>query len=378
MEQRIFRSRIDALRRELMDACELDLLIGYSDDILSAGAVRYLTDFDMYAMYGLAMVPRRGDVVLAFGLHHSAYLVRVRQAAIADHYAGTYHPGELCAELLAETRPRATPRVGVVGGAHMFNSIDADLRAKMPGAAFVDVDREFWIHYFASLDDNGVEPSLRRSAVIAGEAVAHAQRAFASGQRTAAQIGAGATLVARRMGADIMNRELVQVLCASGMPLPATLSPVAHSLPAAESAFAIEISSPYVGQRSVCGQTMLREGAHASGAKELSKAAEVHTGILGLLRIGTTSRQIAAEAHRLAHAAGFGFSQTDALGNGIGLDLRQAPYLVPGDATALASGMTLAVRTRLQSERLGTIHRTDTVLVAKTGPDVLTARASRA
>jgi Xaa-Pro aminopeptidase len=66
------------------------------------------------------------------------------------------------------------------------------------------------------------------------------------------------------------------------------------------------------------------------------------------------------------------------LGSGIGLDLRQAPYLVPGDATALASGMTLAVRTRLQSERLGTIHRTDTILVAETGPDVLTAPGSRA
>lgn len=374
MEQRIFRSRIDALRREVMDACGLDMLIGYSDDILAPGAVRYLTDFDMYAMYGLAIVPRRGDVILAFGLHHSAYLIRVKQTAIADHYAGTYHPGELCAELLAELRTQATPRVGVVGGAHMFNSIHADLRSKMAGASFVDVDREFWSHYFASFGAMGAEPDLRRSAIIAGQAVAHARNAFESGQRSAARITAGATLAARRLGADIMNRELVQVLCASGMPLPADLAPPARSLLAADAAFAIEISPPYAGLRTVCGRTMLREDAPASGAEELSRAADVHVSILGLLRAGATGGQIVGEAHRLARAAGFGFSETDELGSGIGLDIRQAPYVASGDATALTSGMALAVRTRLKSVNLGTIHRADTVLVAEPGPDVLTAR----
>jgi len=372
MEQRVFRSRIEALRREVMDPCGLDMLVAYSDDILSAGAVRYLTDFDIYAMYGLAIVPRRGDVVLAFGQHHSAYLIRVKQAAIADHYAGTSHPGELCAELLAELRTEATPRVGMVGGAHMFNSIHAELRSKMAGASFVDVDREFWSHYCASLGTEGAEPNLRRSAVIASQAVAHARNAFASGQRSAAQIAAGAALSARRLGADIMNRELIQVLCASGMPLPENLAPPARSPLAADALFAIEIAPPYAGQRTVCGRTMLREGAAVSGAEELSRAAAVHASILALLRPGTTGGHIVGEAHRLARAAGFGFSETGELGSGIGLDIRQAPYLVPGDATALSPGMALAIRTRLKSMSFGTIHRADTVLVAERGPDVLT------
>ncbi len=380
MEERVFRSRIDALRREVLDASDLDMLIAYSDDILSPGAVRYLTDFDMYAMYGLAIVPRRGDVVLAFGLHHSAYLIRVRQSAIADHYAGTYHPGELCAALLAESRPQAAPRVGVVGGAHMFNSIHADLHAKMAGASFVAVDGEFWNHYHASLGAHGAEPNLRRSATIAVQAVAHARSAFESGQRPAAHIAAGATLAARRLGADIMNRELVQVRCASGRPLPAGLSPPGRSPFAGDAAFAIEIAPSYAGMRSVCGRTLLREGAPASAAAELNRAVQVHAAILDLLRPGVSCGQVAAQAERLARAAGFGLAQTDELGNGIGVDLRQAPYILAGEAAPLAAGMALVVRTRLRrlnggaegSTDLGTIHRADTVLAGGSAPEVLT------
>jgi hypothetical protein len=374
MEQRVFHSRVDALRREVMQACDLDLLIAYSDDILSAGAVRYLTDFDMYAMYGLAVVPRRGDVVLAFGLHHSAYLIRVKQAAVADHYDGTYHPGALCAELLAETQPGAKPRVGMVDGAHMFNSISTDIRSKMSGASFVDVDREFWSHYFASVGANGAEPDLRRSAVIATEAVAKVQQAFESGQRVAAHIAADAALAARRLGADIMNRDLVRVLCASGKPLPAVLSPALRALPEADAAFAIEVTLPYAGQRTVCGRTLLCAGANAGAAGELSRAAMVHANIIALLRVGATGGQIAGEARRLTRAAGFDCPEAAGVGNGIGLDLQQAPHLVSGDPTSLAAGMAVAVQTRLKGEHLGTIHQTDTVLIADAGPDILTVR----
>lgn len=375
MEQRIFRSRIDALRREVMDAAALDLLVAYSDDILAAGAVRYLTDFDMYAMYGLVIVPRRGDVVLAFGLHHSAYLVRVRQSSVADHYAGTYHPGQLCADLLAESRPAAAPRVGVVGGAQMFESIRADLHVKLADACFVEVDREFWSHYVSSMNESGAATSLRRSAVIAGAALTHARKAFDSGQGSAALLAAGAALAARRMGADIMNRELVQVLCASGIPLPAALMPASRGVPDAAAALAIEIASPYAGQRSVCGRTLLRADASASRAGELERAAQAHTDILGLLRAGAVGGQIVDDARRLARAAGFGLAEGDELGHGIGLELRQAPYLATGDATTIAPGMALAVRTRLNGAELGTIHNADTVLITAAGPDVLTVCA---
>jgi hypothetical protein len=372
VEQRIFRSRIDALRRAVMEPCDLDLLIGYSDDILSPGAVRYLTDFDMYAMYGLAIVPRRGEVALAFGLHHSAYLIRVKQAAIADYYAGTYHPGALCAELLVAAQPKSTPRVGLVGGAHMFGTIDADLRSNLTGASFIDVDREFWSHYFAALPANGVEPNLRRSAAIAVAALDHARSQFESGQRSAAQIGASAALLARRLGADVMNRELVQVLCAPGRPIPPALSPRLHGVTVAE-AFALEITAPYGGQRSVYGRTLLGEGAGAAAIRERDNAMEMHARILGLLQIGTNGRQLTGEAQRLARDAGFSAAEVSA--HGIGLEMRQEPDLGAEGGKALAAGMTLALRTRFTGERIGTIHNADTVLIAETSTDVLTAPA---
>ena len=109
MNEQIFRERIARLRAALLAPLGLDLLLAYSDDPLNAGAVRYLTDFDVYAMYALVMVPPQGDVALAFGLHHSAYLVRVKEAANADYYLGTYKPGELCRTLLAEFRRQPRP-----------------------------------------------------------------------------------------------------------------------------------------------------------------------------------------------------------------------------------------------------------------------------
>jgi Xaa-Pro aminopeptidase len=378
MKQRIFHTRIDALRREVMDAAGLDLLIAYSDDILAPGAVRYLTDFDIYAMYGMAIVPRRGDVALAFGMHHSAYLVRVKQAATADHYAGTYRPGQLCAELLAESRPQdsaSAPKVGMVGAAGMFASIHDDVHASLRGAAFVDVDNAFWRHCTWTLDANGLAPNLRRSATIARQAVEHAAAAFQSGQRAGARIAAGATLAARRLGADVMNRELVQVRCGGGMPLPAELAPPGQVTLASAAAFAIEISPPYAGLRSVCGRTLLPQDAPAESVSELDRAAEVHESILGLVQPGATAGQIVAAAQRLARDAGIELSERDQLGCGIGLEIRQPPYLSAGDASLLIPGMALAVRTRLKSPSIGTIHRADTLLVADGGgPDVLTVR----
>src|ERR1700704_4950768 len=99
MIEQIFRHRIDIVRQRLLAPLNLDLLLIYSDDPLKAGAVRYLTDFDVYAMYALAVVPPSGDVALAFGLHHSAYLIRVKEVADADYYLGTYMPGDLCSKL---------------------------------------------------------------------------------------------------------------------------------------------------------------------------------------------------------------------------------------------------------------------------------------
>ena len=48
------------VREQIIGALDLDMLLAYSDDPLAAGAVRYLTDFDVYAMYAIVVLPSRG------------------------------------------------------------------------------------------------------------------------------------------------------------------------------------------------------------------------------------------------------------------------------------------------------------------------------
>ena len=101
----VYGKRTEKVRATVMAPLNLDMLIAYSDDIYNAGPVQFLTNFDVYAMYGLVAVPATGDVVLAFGMHHSAYLVRAAQVAHADYLLGTYRPGALCRQLLDEWVP---------------------------------------------------------------------------------------------------------------------------------------------------------------------------------------------------------------------------------------------------------------------------------
>src|SRR5690606_7991640 len=149
----IQRKRVEALRAGVMEPLGLDLLLAYADDPLFPGAVRYLTGFDVYAMYALVAVPRRGDVVLAFGLHHSAYLVRVKEAAVADHYVGARAPGAAVAELLAELPQGRKPRVGTIGRESMFALIDADLARVLAAAEIVSTDAAFR-EFAAALDES--------------------------------------------------------------------------------------------------------------------------------------------------------------------------------------------------------------------------------
>lgn len=362
MEERVFRSRIAEVRRSLMQPSQLDLLIAYSDDVLSPGAVRYLTDFDVYAMYGVVLVPKQGDVVLAFGLHHSAYLVRVRQAAIADHFVGTYAPGAMCAQLLSECGATRSPQVGLVGGRGMFSSIDADIRSKLAQASLIELDEEFWRLVHSGSGE--ALAGMRRSATIAVRSIEEARRDIDSGETSPGRIAARATLAARRFGADIQNREMVQVRVAAGWPLPARLAPPTHHPFTRGSAFAIEVSPAYAGARTVC----VRSFVQAKYSGHLHRADAVHASICALARPGAIGGALVRDAKAVAAKAGMELANSEIF-SGIGLNLRQPPL----QSAELGSGMVLVVRADLKTVELGTIHRADTVLVTEQGCEILTA-----
>lgn len=355
----IERGRVAAVRSEVMAPLGLDLLIAYADDPLFPGAVRYLTAFDIYAMYAVAAVPRQGDVVLAFGLHHSAYLVRVKDATAADHFVGARVPGAAVAELLSEMNLERRPRVGIVGGGAMFGAIDRDLQKALIGADLVEADEAFW-RVAAPLDTAGAA-DLGRGVRIAALALDAAVRSF-SGGGTLGAIAADASDAARRAGADVVNRELVQIRAAAGPPIEPALSLAAGSADASGSAVAVDVALSYRGLRAVAGRTLLAPSAAIDRGEALARVEAAHRQILAGLRAGATGAEFHAHATRILKTAGLPPPPAE-IGHGIGFDVRQAPNLAAGESRTIKAGSAVVVRTAAMIKPLGTVHLADTIIV---------------
>jgi Xaa-Pro aminopeptidase len=375
MEEQVRHDRVNAVRTRLMAERGLDMLLAYSDDPLEAGAVRYLTDFDVYAMYAVVMVPRTGDVVLAFGLHHSAYLIRVKDTASADYYLGTYQPGDLCRRLLSESGANERARIGLVGCAGMFSRIEADLHRSLPGASFIDVDEAFWALSDAEAASgwSDVISHLRRSAAICGDSVETARQRWRAAMSTC-EIAADIGLAARRRGADILNREMVRVAFASGLPLPRHLRSEASSQPHRSDALAVEVQVAYRGLNTVAGRTFCNtDGLN----NDLNAIHNAHRSLCRMLRTGTKVGAIIAAAAQVDGAAILTNTSELELGNRIGFSVRQQPFLRPGGDEVLPAMSAFVLNTRRTHPRLGTVRFADTVLVTDTSGEILTEAHDR-
>jgi hypothetical protein len=373
MIDQVFRHRIDIIRQRLIATHNLDLLLVYSDDPLKAGAVRYLTDFDIYAMYALTVVPPNGDVALAFGLHHSAYLIRVKEAANADYYLGTYLPGDLCSKLLSDSGcANNTPRIGVVGGKAMFRKIDGNLRKTFPGATFIDVDVDFWsclAHESAQSRADRIARS-QRSAAILGETLLIAEERWRDGN-SASEIAAEVGIIARRRGADILNREMVGVTLASGLPLPPYLSSDVSNVVTSPDAFTIDIRLSYRGVHSSASRTFVREKADI----DLANFRNRHRDVCHRLKAGTSVNEILDAAIDSSCVETTLSAQDADLGNAIGFSARQEPALRYGKSDIVLDGATMVVVTRTHHPGVGTIRFSDTVLVTQSTGTILTEPA---
>ncbi|HUT49775.1 MAG TPA: M24 family metallopeptidase [Alphaproteobacteria bacterium] len=372
MDQRTFQARVAHTRDRLLRPLDLDMLLCYADDISAAGAVRYLTDFDVYAMYALAIVPRRGDVALAFGLHHSAYLVRVKQSATADYLSGTYAPGALCRQLLQDAGTDRAPRVGIVGGANMFRRIAGDLHKALDGATYVEIDQEAWHKAIAPLGEPLVRDALDRSAAIARDAVAAVADDLAP-TRSAADLAAIAALTARRRGADLMNREIVEIRASAGPVLADRLGPPGRNPIGAGGGIAVEIALRYRGLRAYCGRTF---GLDEAWSTDLDRAAALHQRVIALAKPGRTGGEFARDAARLYAEAGATGAGDFGFGHGVGFQDREPPVLRAGSEDELQPGTALVIRSRIGSAACGAVFLADTVMMGEHGPTVLTAAQS--
>ena len=61
------------------------------------------------------------------------------------------------------------------------------------------------------------------------------------------------------------------------------------------------------------------------------------------------------------------------LGQGIGLDLHESPYLHNSDHTQMKQGMCFAIHLTIKDKKIGAIMNGDTLLLTENGPEILTA-----
>jgi Xaa-Pro aminopeptidase len=367
MIEQIFRQRIDSVRHRVLAEMELDLLLAYSDEPQKAGPVRYLTDFDVYAMYALVVVPRQGDVALAFGLHHSAYLVRVKEAANADYFLGTYQPGNLCRTLLRDsgcTTPK--PRIGVAGGADMFRKIENDLRAALPDALFLDADAALraCVETESPQSRNDSVARLKRSAAITRDGIRIAADGWRSGH-SASEIAADVGLAARRRGSDIINRELVQVAFASGAPLPGYLDRDASHVMLRPDALTVQVRALYGGMNTSAMRTIAKD----QNDPELTRCRAEHRDLCALLTAGSSADSVVDAARK--RGVTLTNNEPADLGGGIGFSLDETPRLRAGGGV-LPDMKAIVLQTRVNSARLGALRFADTVLVTQSGGQILT------
>jgi Xaa-Pro aminopeptidase len=106
---------------------------------------------------------------------------------------------------------------------------------------------------------------------------------------------------------------------------------------------------------------------------------EIHDAVLVDVRPGADCQTLFLKSLQLAASLGYGESylgppglQTRFTGHGIGLELNEPPFLAQGHSYPLEEGMTFAVEPKIVFPGEGSAGFENTVLVTKTGCEILT------
>jgi Xaa-Pro aminopeptidase len=107
--------------------------------------------------------------------------------------------------------------------------------------------------------------------------------------------------------------------------------------------------------------------------KELYKAVlESQLAAIGTIREGVPAHKVDQTARSVLKTHGLDQYFVHSTGHGLGLEIHEAPSLRKKDKTPLAAGMVITVEPGVYVEGVGGIRIEDTVLVTKTGFEILT------
>jgi Xaa-Pro aminopeptidase len=100
--------------------------------------------------------------------------------------------------------------------------------------------------------------------------------------------------------------------------------------------------------------------------------AKAQLAALDAVRAGVTAGQVDRQARKVLESEGLGKEFVHSTGHGLGLEIHEPPRLGKRDKTRLEAGMAITIEPGAYIRGFGGIRIEDTVLVTKTGCEVLT------
>ena len=118
---------------------------------------------------------------------------------------------------------------------------------------------------------------------------------------------------------------------------------------------------------------MLFSGNPGTKVKRLYRAVlEAQLAALDAVRAGVTAGHVDRQARRVLKAEKLDHLFIHSTGHGLGLEIHEPPRLGRREATRLAAGMVVTIEPGVYLEGFGGIRIEDTVVVTRTGCEILT------